>query len=818
LSPAESIGVPAVPVAPVRTSAAPFTLACTVFFLSGLASLMDEVVWFKYLNLTLGSTTAATATLLAVFMGGLALGSWVFGKVSRRLRRPATTYGILEAGVAVFALATPFLFDAVQRGYVFAFRHGADSPGRLTLIRAALAAVAVLLPTILMGATFPVLSRLVERVEGPGRRSAALYGANTTGAVAGVVLAGMFLIPKVGLRATLLSSACVSLVAALLALAFQREPLPPARETQAERPVRVWLAVAFLTGAGAMAVEVLWTRILVLYLGSSVYSFSLMLAIYLTGLAAGSFLGAVVRVREPRRLLAAIQVALGASLLVQVIAFPSYSKVLVAGAMRLLHARTYGDVLAAEALTTIAYLFVPTLLMGATFAVLLRTACRSSDTAPTDAGSVYAANTFGAIVGSLLAGFLAIPLLGTQASLVAAGFLSAAVALIVLPGSWPVRLAPVAFAALALVPQRDAVILASGPFTDVARKDVLFYDEDVTATVAVKRYAPPPSLSLELNGVNVAGTSPDLLAVQKLQGHLPLLLAGRRESVLHVGFGSGGTARAVSLHPVSRIRVVEISPEVLRAAARFFRPVNQGVLDDPRLTATINDGRNFILASPENFDVILSDSIHPRYAGNGSLYTEDYFRLCAARLRPGGVISMWVPMYSLLPENFRSIVRAFRDVFPNVSIWYPNSVENSFTIVIATPEKAVRVHDLATRIESSPGVRHDLAEIGAEDPADILSYLMLGPDDVTAWVAETEPHRDDRPSVEYESGHTLEHLRTWRRIFDELLARRSRIESFVSDLSPGDPLAQRVLEKYRTSAAVLAAHRATLVARTRTEM
>ena len=174
MSPAESIGVPAVPVAPVRTSAAPFTLACTVFFLSGLASLMDEVVWFKYLNLTLGSTTAATATLLAVFMGGLALGSWFFGQVSRRLRRPATTYGILEAGVAVFALATPFLFDAVQRGYVFAFRHGADSPGRLTLIRAALAAVAVLLPTILMGATFPVLSRLVERVEGPGRRSAAL--------------------------------------------------------------------------------------------------------------------------------------------------------------------------------------------------------------------------------------------------------------------------------------------------------------------------------------------------------------------------------------------------------------------------------------------------------------------------------------------------------------------------------------------------------------------------------------------------------------------------------------------------------------------
>ncbi|HEV8608794.1 MAG TPA: fused MFS/spermidine synthase [Thermoanaerobaculia bacterium] len=818
MSPAESVRAAADPSQPSRLLTASFALACTVFFLSGLASLMDEVVWFKYLNLTLGSTTAATATLLAVFMGGLALGSWLFGRAARRLSRPATTYGLLEAGVAVFALSTPLLFDVVERGYVFAFRHVGEGPGRLTLVRAALAAAALLPPTILMGATFPVLSRLVERVEGPGRRSAALYAANTTGAVAGVVVAGMLLIPKVGLRATLLSSACISLVAALLALTLQREPLPSAREVRAERPVRVWLAVAFLTGAGAMAVEVLWTRILVLYLGSSVYSFSLMLAIYLSGLATGGFIGAVLPIREPRRRIAAIQLALGASLLVQVIAFPSYQKVLVADAMRLLHVRTHGGVLAAEAITTIVYLFVPTLLMGATFGVLLRAACRSSDTAPRDAGSVYAANTFGAIVGSLLAGFLAIPVLGTQNSLVAAGFLTAAVALLVFPGSWTVRLAPVAFAALALVPQRDGVILASGPFTDVARRNVLFYDEDVTATVAVKRYETPPALSLELNGVNVAGTSPDLLAVQKLQGHLPLLLAGRPERVLHVGFGSGGTAHAVSLHPVSRIRVVEISPEVLHAAARFFRPVNEGVLGDPRLTATINDGRNFILASPEEFDVILSDSIHPRYAGNGSLYTEEYFRLCAERLRPGGVISMWVPMYSLLPENYRSIVRAFRDVFPNVSIWYPNSVENSFTIVIATPEKTVRVRDLASRIDSSPGVRRDLSEIGADDPADVLSYLMLGPDDVTAWVAETEPHVDDRPSVEYESGRTLEHLRTWRRIFDELLARRGRIEKFVSDLSPGDPLAERVRERYRSAAAVLAAHRAILQARTRTEM
>jgi spermidine synthase len=779
---------------------------------------MDEVVWFKYLNLTLGSTTSAAATLLAVFMGGLALGSWLFGRIAPRLSRPATVYGLLEAGVAVFALATPLLFGAVERGYIFAFRHIGEEPGTLLLIRVALATLALLPPTILMGATFPVLSRFVERSEGPGRRSAGLYAANTAGAVAGVVLAGLFLVPRVGLRATLLASACVSLVAALLGLMLQREPLAAADISRGERPLRLWLSAAFLTGAVGLGVEVLWTRILVLYLGSSVYSFSLMLAIYLSGLAAGSLVGTVLKPREPRRLLASIQLALGASVILQVIAFPDYQKLLIVVATQLLRARTYMDVLASEAITTIAYLFPPTFLMGLTFAVLLRAACRSPKTAPRDAGSVYAANTLGAIAGALVAGFIAIPTLGTQNSLLAASLVAAAVALLVLPGSWPVRIAPAALFGLALLPQPDGVILSSGPFSDVPRGNVLFYKEDVTATVAVKRYETPPALSLELNGVNVAGTSAGLVTVQKLQGHLPLLFADRPEKVLHVGFGSGGTAHAVSLHPVSRIRVLEISPEVLEAARRFFPAVNHGVLGDPRLTATINDGRNFILASPETFDVILSDSIHPRYAGNGSLYTEDYFRLCLKRLRPGGVVSMWLPMYSLVPENYRSIVRAFRDVFPYVSIWYPHSVENSFTIVIATPEKTVRLRDIATRIDASPGVRRDLAEIGADDPAELLSYLMLGPDAVTAWVKDVEPHVDDRPTVEYESGRTLEHLRTWRRIFAELLARRSHIEQFVSDLSPNDPPSQRVRVKSRSAQAVLEAHGRSLEARTRTEM
>jgi spermidine synthase len=786
-----------------------------LFFLSGAASLANEVVWFKYLTLTFGATTSATATLLAVFMGGLALGSWLFSRPARRLVRPALIYALLEAGVGVFALATPALFALVNRGYVFAYRLGATSPPELFLVRFALSTAALLPPTILMGATFPVLAREVETGSQAGRRSGGLYGINTLGAVAGVAACGFFSIPVVGLRATLLASACLSLLAALLASFLPKPGLAPA-PARSEPPDRRFLAVAFVTGGAAMADEVLWTRILVLHLGSSVYAFSLMLAIYLLGLVLGSLAGALFPSQDARRALIGSQVGLGFALLLQVLAFGSYSQALVFAGVDILRVATYGGLFAAETLVTLLYLIGPTFLMGFTFVQLLRAASRSAEDAPESAGAIYSANTLGAILGSLVAGFLAIPTIGSQNALLLTGLAALGVALALAPRSWLLRLAPIAFLVPAFLIPPDRAVLSAGVFSDVPRRDLLFYREDVTATVAVKRYG-AGYLSLELNGVNVAGTSPDLIVIQKLQGHLPLSFVAHPRKVLHIGFGSGGTAYAVSLHPVSEIRIVEISPEVLRASARFFPGVNHGVLQDPRVLTTINDGRNFVLASPETFDAILSDSIHPRYAGNGSLYTEEYFRLCAKRLAPGGVISMWLPMYSLLPENYRAIVRAFQDVFPNVSIWYAHNVTNSFTIVLATPERTVDLAAFTARLRADPAAVADLARIGESDPAELLSNFMLAPDDVARWVADTAPHSDDRPVVEYESGRTLDRVRTWYETFSQLIARRSPIEAFVRGLEPGDPLSERVRKRFAEARTDLERHRAQLIELLRTE-
>jgi len=788
-----------------------------VFCLSGAASLADEIVWFKYLNLTFGATTAATATLLAVFLGGLALGSAVGARLALRFSRPNVLFALAESGVAAFALATPTLFSAVDSAYVWGYRHLGSAAPTLLTIRVLLSGAALLLPTFLMGISFPALAQCVEDDASAGRRAAALYGINTAGAVAGVVCCGFLAIPVIGLRATLFASACASLTAALLSMAAPA-PSPRPAPAAVRSPGRLWLFVALVTGAAAMAVEVAWTRILVLRLGSSVYAFTLMLALFLTGLVAGSLVGAAIRPRPMHAVIAAAQVLLAATIVIQIVAFQAYTSLLIQIATRLIQAASFGGLFASEAITTAAFLLPPTFLMGLTFALVLRAGSLESGIPPAAAGRLYSANTVGGIGGSLLAGLLTIPVWGSQPTLFGAAVLSLTIAVVLVPRAWWVYVACAALLPLALLPPKDSVILSAGVFTDVTPGDVLYYDEDVTGTVAVKRYRGPHGdvRSLELNGVNVAGTTPDLLVVQKLQAHLPLSLAARADSVLHIGLGSGGTAYSASLHPVSQIRIVEIAPEVADAATRFFPDVNHGVLSDRRVRLTINDGRNFVLADPARFDVILSDSIHPRYAGNGSLYTRDYFGLCARRLKPGGVISMWLPMYALLPENYRAIVRAFVDVFPNVSIWYPHSVPNSFTIILATPAPRVRLTEFGDRV-SSPSVARDLAEIGAADPAELLSYLMLGPADVRRWVAQTPPHVDDRPAVEFESGRTLARVGTWARTFADLVSHRSRVEDFVDGLVPGEPLSQRVLDRFARSRARLEEQRLAIEQRARRE-
>lgn len=763
-----------------------------LFFASGVSALLYQIVWLKYLGFVFGNTVYAAATLIAVYLAGLGIGAFFFGR-ERWPRRPLLAYALVEAMIGTFAAFSPNAFGWIDHAYIASFQQWLDAPVMLALARIVAAAVVLLPPTILMGGTLPLLVRAFREEDASGHAVAVLYAANTFGATAGVALAGFLSIPAIGLLATIFIGVVVNfLLAACAALiAFRTKPDVAVEQndsivrTTASAPLL--LAAAMLLGLTSIADEVFWSRILVLHLGSSVYAYSLMLFSFLIGIAIGSavinrFIGRT----DAARLLGFIELAVAVTLALQVHYFTHFSDVLE------LFARTFGSATYTATLFTflaavLSALVIPTALMGATFPLVVALYARRTGAAESRAvGLVYLWNTVGSIVGSLGAGFLLIRAIGSQNGLFAMAVINLVIGVAFLLRdrkslSWIGATAAVVVLSFVLA-KPSQVILSAGLFTDQNAK-ILVFREDTTATVTLREYS-KDVLSLELNGVNVAGTSPDLIGTQKLQGHLPLLMHPNPKSVLHIGFGSGGTAYAVSRHDVSKITIAEISPEVLQTSGRYLRQVNHDVLDDPRVHARIADGRNYVLAAPEKFDVILSDSIHPRYAGNGSLYTKDYFELCRKKLNPNGIVSMWLPIYSLTPRNYLMIVRAFRDVFPNTTIWYVPNSPNAYTIVIGRMEQGPLPFDAMER-RVTPAIAQELAEIDIHSMYDLSSALLLDPEATAAITSTVEPHIDDLPAVEYESGRIIDREGSWLQNFVMLTRAVSPLARAFSGV--GDP-------------------------------
>jgi spermidine synthase len=785
-----------------------------LFVLSGFCGLVYQVAWLRMLTLTFGSTVYAVSTLLTAFMGGLALGSAVIGRLTPRIRRPLLVYGLLELVIGLYGLSTPWMFKTLDGLYILIYQHFTPGASAFAALRFVMAMVILIIPTMLMGGTLPVLARFVIRKrEQAGAGAGILYFANTAGAVLGCFTAGFVLIPLLGLRMAILVAAVLNglvfVFAAMLSRRFG-EPLEPVAAAPAPAPAsppssapalsgdeavrRLFFVFFFLTGMASLAYEVYWTRILVLYLGSSVYAFSVMLVVLLFGLALGSLICAPLSDRlRPAGLagwFGAVELGIGLAILVQVQQFKTLSETM--GNMGLaLGAPSYTKMIIVFFFATAQVILIPTVLMGASFPLAAKAVSGSLRSVGRDLGDLYGVNTLGAIVGSFAGGFILIPLLGVQWSMGVTAALNVAVGGVALVAA---RRGKGGMALLAPLPiilvlgyvflfnglyPMDQVLTSAGVFNHRGISRVVHFEEDAQATITVEEVRDTRGdwRSISLNGVNVAGTAIDLLAVQKLQGHLPLLVHGDARSVLHIGFGSGGTAHAVSKYPdVEHIRVAEISPGVIRTSARYFEEVNHRFwLEDERVKITYCDGRNFILASPQTFDVILSDSIHPRYAGNGSLYTKEYYELCRSKLNPGGVVSQWLPFYSLTDENLRMIFKSFQAVFPETYVFYVNSTINPFTVVLG--RVAGEKIDVARMAEllAIPSVRTDLEDIGQTDPVRILDNFLFGREALERYVQGVPFHTDDWPAVEYFSSRLLSRTWSWRDNFDVLLGYRQPV-------------------------------------------
>jgi len=753
-----------------------------LFFTSGATSLVYQTVWARQLHLVFGTSTFAIATVLAAFMGGLAVGGLVMGHFADRVRRPLRLYAALELCIGLYAVAFPSLLSLLTPLYLAI--GGSWNPGffGLATVQLVLVGAALLLPTAMMGATLPLLARFAtDRLGAAGERVGTLYGVNTAGAVFGTWLAGFVLLPGLGLWATtLLAAGANGLlgVAAAALSSWSGEGIPRVeRDVEVAVPLQVSVAIAMgLAGFAALVYEVAWTRVLGLLIGPTVYAFSVMLLAFLVGIAVGGLLGGRVAdrvlglrgIRGVLVLLAGVEVGVAALSWLLVHLYPElpfwyvwlFDWLGVAGRPGLMWG--LGTLISGLVMTP------PAVLMGFAFPVAVRLVVQG-DQLGRPVGWIYGANTLGGVVGASLAGFVLLPWLEVSGTIYVAGLANLGAALllvargirgramrvlvgVVIAVAWMGRWAP-----------WDQRLMTSGlhhyigHFDDHTRAgiqqfgvdsyELLYYREGLTSVVTVGRTLDSASLWLANNGkvdASAKGDGP----TQVLCGLLAMQFLEEPRDVAVIGLASGVTAGAIALSPaVARLDIIEIEPAVIEASD-FFIEVNHDVLRDPRTRVVTNDARNHLLLTPPaQYDLVASEPSNPWISGVANLFTQEFFALGRSRLKPGGVWAQWLPTYGLGDRELRTLMVTFSDVFPHVLVY--STIDNADVVLLGSDRPLVPSVEASSSVFADPRLAKELRAVGIRDPAELASRFVFDERAFARMGEGVVRNTDDNMHIEY---------------------------------------------------------------------
>lgn len=774
---------------PRREILLPGLLTC--FFFSGAAALIYQIAWGKALGLIFGHTAYAIATVLAVFMGGLATGSAWLGRLGERQSRPIAFYGRIELLVAATGAMSLVALAGVRAGYVIAYPLVESRGAILIALRLLGAALVLLVPTFLMGGTLPVLIRgLVRNSNELGTRLAQLYWINTAGAVAGALAAGFLLLPTVGLKLTLATAVTLNLIAGAVALKLSRgessmtpgsSEQPPAGGSGHNHSTRGALHIRFLlisfavVGATAMSYEIGWTRLLATQVGGSTYAFTLMLSAFLAGIVLGSVLFEIwIRRHQVSRTTFAWTQTLTGLTALGFLGFFSHVIEVLPPILSASHG-SFGGIVLAQ-FVVIALAMLPTaVVFGFNFPVVtLLISNRQSSTGFRNAemvGRAYAWNALGAIVGAIAAGFWLLPKMGSFhliAATTAVNFgLAAVLSLVFAPRR------AFAFAGNLILLIATAAAMSSNYFYDPAvasfsttlywnhydrplpltlrekarLMDVVYFAEGLNATITVTQT--DNYVSLRTDG-KVDASNHDT-STQLLLGHLGALMRPPRH-VLVIGFGGGMTASALTRYPeLERLDCVEIEPAVL-GAAPLLTQLNRNVLQDPRVHIIYDDARNFLLTTHERYDLIVSEPSNPWIAGVASLFTREFYHAAQARLEQGGAFVQWVQAYSLFPEDLRMVLATFLSEFQGGTLWHGNATD---LILMAPTVPSSEILNRARALFSNPNLHEDFKRLGMEAPAGLFAFYMLDDAALRKFSSEAPLNTDDLTLLEYHAPRAL---------------------------------------------------------------
>jgi spermidine synthase len=786
-------------------------LLLALFVGSGTAALIYEIVWLQLLQLVIGSSAVSLGGLLGTFMGGMCLGSLALPRLVSARHHPLRVYALLELGIGVVGLVVLFGMPYVGGLYVATVGHGL--PG--ILLRALVCAVCLLPPTLMMGATLPAMARWIETTPQGVSWLGFLYGGNIAGAVFGCLLAGFYLLRVHDLATATCFAAAINGAVALSGLALARvlPYAPPAGDSVRDAAIRapgswpVYVTIA-LSGMCALGAEVVWTRLLSLMLGGTVYTFSLILAVFLAGLGIGSSAGSVLArgTLRPRVALGWCQMLLAAA-----IAWTAYmlARSLPYWPINPWLSTSPWLTFQLDLVRCMWAILPAACLWGASFPLALAAVAAREIDPGRLVGGVYAANTLGAIVGAVGSMFL-IGSIGTQHTqrvLIGASIAAALLMLVPIAGSSRARDVPgigsplTARGLASALPLAAASILAVGLAGSVSRVPsgvvaygrllptyaamprFLYVGEGMNASIAVSQLASGVR-HFHVSGKVEASTEPQDMRLQRMLGHIPALLHPNPRSVLVVGFGAGITAGSFVPHAgVERIVVCEIEPLIPAVVGGYFAAQNYDVLGDRRVHVVYDDARHHILTTRERFDVITSDPIHPWVKGAATLYTKEYFELVRQHLNPGGVVSQWVPLYESNRDVVKSEVATFLEVFPDATIWANEDDGRGYDLVLVgrTAAAPIDVDALQRRLDRADhrAVAASLGDVGLGSAVALLgTYAGRGPD-LAPWLKGAAINRDRNLRLQYLAGLGLNLYRS-DPIYEEMLAyRRFPEELFV---------------------------------------
>jgi spermidine synthase len=786
-----------------------------LFVGSGCAALIYEVVWFQLLQLVIGSSAVSMGVLLGTFMGGMCLGSYLLPRFIGRESHPLRIYAYLELGIALCGVVILIGMPLLNSVYV-TVSGGAGVLG--IIMRGVAAAICLLPPTLLMGATLPAISRWVESTPEGVSWLGFFYGGNIAGGVLGSLLAGFYLLRVYDLAVATFVAVALNVTVALLGIVIAKaapmvETLASDRDERTIKPVpgawAVYLAIA-LSGMTALSSEVIWTRLLSLLFGGTVYTFSLILGVFLFGLGIGSSLGSAVgrASARPRVVFGWCQMLLCAA-----IAWASWM---------LTDSMPYWPVnpsITSDAwfnfqldIVRCMWVVLPgAILWGASFPLALASLASRGQDPGRLVGGVYAANTIGAIIGSLCASLLLVVWLGSQHATQVLILLSALSGLLVLStgaseeAAGRTQLAGtitiIAAAAVAGLLSRTihpipGIFAAYGRYTAtrLGQADVIYMGEGWNATVAVTRLA-GGILNYHNAGKVQASSEPQDMRLQRMLGHLTTLIPRQAKKVVVIGCGAGVTAGAVSIDPaVEHQTIAEIEPLVPKVVAKYFGEHNFHVVDNPKVHIRIDDARHYLLTTDETFDAITSDPLDPWVKGAAMLYTEEFFNLAKSKLNPGGAITLFVQLYESNTEAVKSEIATFMKVFPNGIVWGNTNNGAGYDLVLLgqVEDTKIDVDAIQAKLERPEyaPMAQSLREIGMNNAVDLFSTFAGRAKDLQPWLADASINRDRNLRLQFLAGMGL-NLYQSDVIYSGMLAYAHR---FPDELFVGSP---ETLERLR---------------------